>query len=114
MKDLKERTPSHSAQYMRARKKRILRTHNEPLFVPAMSVGHEDRSPFAIHRCDTAQLQPAFAELIYDGLPVPNRHEGEKRRFSSAEKLRSSRLLFLAEFLETRIVTQRIPFRIEP
>jgi hypothetical protein len=37
-----------------------------------------------------------------------------KRRFSSAEKLRSSRLLFLAEFLESGIRAQRVPDRIEP
>ena len=60
MKDLKERTHSHRAQYMRAHKKRILRPHNETLFVPAMSVGHEDRSPFAIHGCDMAPTPAPF------------------------------------------------------
>ena len=44
MKDLKERTHSHSAQYMRARKKRILRPHNDALFVAAVRVSNEDRS----------------------------------------------------------------------
>jgi hypothetical protein len=50
MKDLKERTHSHSAQYMRARKKRILRPHNETLSVTAMCFCNPDRSPIGINR----------------------------------------------------------------
>jgi hypothetical protein len=42
MKDWKERTHSHSAQYMRARKKRILRPHNDALCVAAMRVSNPD------------------------------------------------------------------------
>jgi hypothetical protein len=40
--------------------------HNEALTVVAMSVSHEDRSPFAIHRCDTAQAPTGFAEIVSD------------------------------------------------
>ena len=49
MKDLKERTHSHSAQYIRARKKRILRPHNKALSVAAMRVCNPDRSPVGIN-----------------------------------------------------------------
>ena len=49
MKDWKERTHSHSAQYIRARKKRILRPHNEALSVAAMRVSNPDRSPLRIN-----------------------------------------------------------------
>ena len=45
MKDLKERTHSHSAQYIRARKKRILRPHNKALSVAAMRVSNPDCLP---------------------------------------------------------------------
>lgn len=48
MKDLKERTHSHSAQYMRARKKRILRPHNDTLSVVAVRVNNPDCSALAI------------------------------------------------------------------
>ena len=50
MKDLKERTHSHSAQYIRARKKRILRPHNKALSVAAKCVSSPDRSPVEINR----------------------------------------------------------------
>jgi hypothetical protein len=47
---LKERTHSHSAQYMRARKKRILRPHNDALSVAAMRVSNPDHSPDASNK----------------------------------------------------------------
>ena len=50
MKDLKERTHSHSTQYMRASKKRILRPHNDALSVAAMRVSNPDRSPDASNK----------------------------------------------------------------
>jgi hypothetical protein len=38
----------------------------------------------------------------------------ESRVLQSDEQLATSRLLFLAEFLETRIVPKRIEHRVEP
>jgi hypothetical protein len=44
--------------------------HNEALTVAAMCVSHEDRSPFAIHSCDTAPTPTGFAEIVSDDFPV--------------------------------------------
>src|SRR5204863_4389086 len=43
-------------------------------------VHNEDRSPFGIHGRDPAQTPTGFAELICNGLPVPNWHEAENAR----------------------------------
>jgi len=41
---------------------------DESLSIVAMCVSHEDRSPFAIHGCDTAQTPTAFLEIVSDDL----------------------------------------------
>ena len=41
---------------------------------------NEDRSPFGIHGRDPAQTPTGFAELICNGLPLPNWHEAENAR----------------------------------
>jgi hypothetical protein len=43
--------------------------HNEALTVAAMSVSHEDRSPFAIHGCDAAPAPTGFAQVVSDYFP---------------------------------------------
>ena len=49
----------------------VVGVHNEALTVVAMCVSHEDRSPLAIHSCNTAPTPSGFAELVCNGLPVP-------------------------------------------
>jgi hypothetical protein len=44
--------------------------HNQTLSVVAMCVSNEDRSPFAIHSCDTAPAPSGFVEIVSDDLPI--------------------------------------------
>jgi hypothetical protein len=57
--------------------------NDKPFAVIAMCVSHEDRSPFAMHGCNTAPTPTRFAKIVRDDFPVL--HVDSILRFSSVQ-----------------------------